>query len=208
MSEDLVSDAVALARAAEPRVLLGLAGPPGAGKSTLAVRLVDGVNQRVGAGTAAYLPMDGFHLSNAQLALLGREDRKGAPETFDVHGYVALLRRVLAETDRPVYLPDYDRRLHEPVAARLAAPAGARLVVTEGNYLGSDEPGWREVRPLLRELWYVDAPDAVREKRLVERQIQGGRDAAAARRWVWASDRPNGEVVKRTRANCARVVTG
>src|SRR5882757_6401406 len=88
----LLDDAVALVPIIPGRrALLGLVGAPAAGKSTLARRLVTGVNERVGADTAAYVPMDGFHLSNAQLDRLGRRDRKGAPDTFDVDGYVDLL---------------------------------------------------------------------------------------------------------------------
>jgi pantothenate kinase len=207
MSDELIEDAVVLARDAVLRVLLGLAGAPAAGKSTLAVRLVEGVNRRMGAGFAAYLPMDGFHLSNAQLELLGRRNRKGAPDTFDVHGYLALLERLAKETEHPVYVADYDRKLHEPVAARLVMQPGTRLVVTEGNYLASDDPGWREVRSFLRELWYVDASDAVRETRLTERQLAGGRSVAEARAWVERNDRPNGETVKATRVNCTRTVS-
>jgi len=110
----LLDDAVALVPIIPGRrALLGLVGAPAAGKSTLARRLVTGVNERVGADTAAYVPMDGFHLSNAQLDRLGRRDRKGAPDTFDVDGYVHLLRRLRAERERPLYAPDFDRRLDE-----------------------------------------------------------------------------------------------
>src|SRR5437879_1298219 len=97
----LVGEAAALASSmAGPRAILGLAGAPAAGKSTLARRLVTGVEERLGAVTAAYVPMDGFHLSNAQLERLGRRGRKGAPDTFDVYGYLHLLRRLRAERDR------------------------------------------------------------------------------------------------------------
>src|ERR1700754_203915 len=109
----LVDDAMALVPSIPGRrALLGLVG------------LVPGVNARLGAATAASLPMDGFHLSNAQLDRLGLRDRKGAPETFDVDGYVQLLRRLRSERERPVYAPDFDRRLDEPVAAGLVVPAG------------------------------------------------------------------------------------
>ncbi|WP_159943244.1 MULTISPECIES: nucleoside/nucleotide kinase family protein [unclassified Nocardiopsis] len=207
---DLVADAVALAREAAAggtrRAVLGLAGAPGAGKSTLARHLVAGVDRALGPDTAGYLPMDGFHLSNAQLDRLGRRDRKGAPDTFDAHGYVALVRRLLTETDHPVYVPDYDRRLHEPVAARHVVTPRTRLVVTEGNYLAGDEEPWARLRGLFTQLWYVEADDEVRERRLRERQRAGGLDEEAARAWVERSDRPNGELVKRSRNNCTRVV--
>ncbi len=165
-----------------------------------------GVNGALGPGTAGYLPMDGFHLSNAQLDRLGRRDRKGAPDTFDAHGYAALVRRLLTETDHPVYVPDYDRVLHEPVAARHVIEPHTRLVVTEGNYLAGDEEPWAGLRVLFAQLWYVEADDDLRERRLHRRQVAGGATEEAAREWVERSDRPNGELVKRFRDNCTRVV--
>jgi pantothenate kinase len=207
MSDDLIEDAVSLVRARGGRGILGLAGPPASGKSTLAKALVSGINLRLGAGTAAYVPLDGFHLSNAQLNRLGLRHRKGAPETFDALGYLALLRRVLKETGYPVYAPDFDRGLDEPVAARLVVAPGTRLVVTEGNYLADDSPGWREVRELLRELWYVDSPDdAVRERRLLDRHTAGGMTVADAEAFIASSERPNAERVRRYRGNCTRWV--
>ena len=210
MLDSLVADVLALVPPTEGehprRIVLGLAGAPAAGKSTLARYLVHVVNETLGTGTAGYLPMDGYHLSNAQLDRLGRRDRKGAPDTFDVHGYLAMLRRLPAETDHAVYVPDYDRRLHEPVAGRHVIESHTRLVVTEGNYLASDHAPWDQVRGLLAELWYVEATDQVRERRLHRRQRAGGAGASAAREWVERSDRPNGELVKRSRDNCTRVV--
>jgi pantothenate kinase len=209
----LLDDALALVPSMPGRrVLLGLAGPPAAGKSTLATALVNGVNQRLGAAAAAplasYVPLDGFHLSNAQLDRLGLRDRKGAPETFDVDGYVHLLRRLRAERERPVYVPDFDRSLDEPVAAGIVLPPDARLVVTEGNYLADGSPGWGDVRDLLDELWYVDAPAELREERLLKRHVAGGREEAEARAFIEVSERPNAARVERTRAACSRVVDG
>ncbi|WP_067601149.1 nucleoside/nucleotide kinase family protein [Nocardiopsis listeri] len=210
MLDSLVADVLAMVPPDDGentrRTVLGLAGAPAAGKSTLARYLVHAVNETLGADTAGYLPMDGYHLSNAQLERLGRSDRKGAPDTFDVHGYLAMLRRLPVETDHPVYVPDYDRRLHEPVAARHVIEPHTRLVVTEGNYLASDHAPWDQVRGLMVELWYVEATDLVRERRLNRRQRAGGAGANAAREWVERSDRPNGELVKRFRDNCTRVV--
>ncbi|CAG7629268.1 nucleoside/nucleotide kinase family protein [Actinacidiphila bryophytorum] len=204
----LVDDAVALVPSIPGRrALLGLAGAPAAGKSTLARRLVAGVNDRLGAGTAAYVPMDGFHLSNAQLDRLRLRDRKGAPETFDVDGYVALLGRLRSERTRPVYAPDFDRRLDEPVAAGLVVPAGTALVVTEGNYLADDGPGWGQVRDLLDELWYVETPRRLRERRLLRRHVRGGRTEAEARAFIASSERLNARRVELTRPFCTRVVS-
>ncbi|MFF3763063.1 nucleoside/nucleotide kinase family protein [Streptomyces sp. NPDC001922] len=204
---ELAADAWRLAeREPGPRVVLGLVGPPAAGKSTLARALVAEVERRRGPGAAGYLPLDGFHLSNAQLDRLGLASRKGSAPSFDVHGYAALLHRTVTETGHAIYVPDYDRTLHEPVAARHLIRPGTRLVVTEGNYLACDEPGWTAARRWMAEVWYVDAPVEVRDRRLVARQLAGGRTAAEARAWVDTNDRPNGEQVERVRGNCDRVL--
>jgi pantothenate kinase len=207
MPAALIDDALALVPGLpDRRVLLGLTGPPAAGKSTLAAALVDGVNARLGEGTAVCVPMDGFHLACVQLRRLGLRDRKGAPETFDVDGYLHLLRRLRAGGDRPVYAPDFDRALEEPVAAGIVVPPGTRLVVTEGNYLADPGPGWSEVGDLLDQLWYVDAPPGTREERLLKRHTGGGRNEAEARAFVQGSERANAARVERTRAACSRVV--
>lgn len=187
--------------------MLGLAGAPAAGKSTLARRLVEAVDSRLGPGTAAYLPMDGFHLSNAQLDRLGLRHRKGAPETFDVDGYVHLLGRLRTERLRPVYAPDFDRALDEPVAAALVVPPGTRLVVTEGNYLADPDPAWLPLRDLLDEIWYVDAPPRIREERLVGRHVSGGRTREEALAFIASSERPNARRVAAARPLCARVIS-
>lgn len=184
------------------RAVLGLAGPTGAGKSTLARRLVAELGE-----AAAYVPLDGFHLSNAQLDRLGLRSRKGSEPSFDVWGYVALLRRLRQETAEEVYVPDFDRVLDEPVAARHRVAPGARLVVTEGNYLALDAPGWREARALMARVWYVDAPEEVRDARLMRRHTGHGRDTAAARAWIDGNDRPNAELVATSRGRCDRVLT-
>lgn len=182
------------------RVIIGLTGPPGAGKSYFAQGLVHTLD------SAAYLPMDGFHLSNAQLVRLGRHDRKGAVDTFDVDGYVATLQRVAGAYDAvDVYVPDFDRRLDDPVAAALVVPATARVVVTEGNYLGLDTDGWAPVRGVLTQLYYVDCPTEVRRERLVQRHIAGGRSADDAQAWVDTVDEPNARLIATTRGRCDRI---
>jgi len=202
---DLVARALGLLRgpgSGTGRSILGLAGPPAAGKSTQARHLVAEINRREGADTAAYLPLDGFHLSNAQLDRLRLRARKGAPETFDAWGYLGLLQRVAAERFRDVYAPDFDRALDEPVAARHVIRPHTRLVITEGNYLASADAPWSEARRLLREIWYLDADDATRDTRLLARHVDGGQDPHAARRRIDTNDHPNGEYVKAGLADC------
>lgn len=185
----------ALALTSGGRAVLGICGAPGAGKSTLAARLVAELGP-----SAVIVPMDGFHLPDAELARLGLSDRKGAPETFDVHGYVALLRRVCAEPDHVVYAPEFDRDREESVAGAIAIRPEHRLVVTEGNYLLLDAPGWSDVLPLLSESWFVEGDDGVRLSRLVARHVSHGRAPDDAERWATVSDQANADVVARTRA--------
>jgi pantothenate kinase len=175
------------------RRVLGITGPPGAGKSWLASHLVEALG-----GQAVLVAMDGFHLDDVVLQALGRRDRKGAPDTFDVGGYVALLRR-LRGRDEVVYAPAFDRSLEASRAAAIAVPPDVPLVVTEGNYLLLDEPGWRDVRPLLDEVWYVSVDEPLRLSRLVERHVAYGKARGDAVAWANGSAQRNAELVARTR---------
>ena len=183
------------------RAVLGICGAPGAGKSTLAHRL----RQRLGAG-AVVVPLDGFHLHDDVLARLGLGDRKGAPETFDVAGFTALLRRLRAETGHTVYAPEFDRTRELSLAGAIAVRPEHRLVVTEGNYLLYDDAGWSDVLPLLDETWYVESDEEVRVARLVQRHVDHGKDAETAHCWATVSDQANAELVARTRAAADLVV--
>lgn len=184
------------------RRILGIVGPPGAGKSTLAARLVDALD-----GLAALVPMDGFHLAQAELDRLGRADRKGAPDTFDAAGYAALLRRLRDPAEQgPVYAPAFDRALEEPVAGSVPVPPGIPLVVTEGNYLLHDDGPWAPVRGLLDETWYLDVDPGLRVRRLVDRHVRFGKSRPHAERWVAGSDEPNARLIERGRALADLVV--
>ncbi|MFF3314128.1 nucleoside/nucleotide kinase family protein [Streptomyces sp. NPDC003035] len=184
------------------RRILGLAGAPGAGKSTLAARLVARLD-----GLAALVPMDGFHLAQRELERLGRARRKGAPDTFDAVGYAALLARLRApEPGTTVYAPAFDRAIEEPVAGAIPVAADVPLVITEGNYLLHDEGPWATVLPLLDEAWYLELDDHRRVPRLVERHVRFGKDPAHAERWVRDSDESNARLVARGRDRAHLVV--
>ena len=183
------------------RALLGLVGPPGAGKSTLAAAL-----QAEFAKVSQVVPMDGFHLANVELERLGRRGRKGAPDTFDSAGYVALLKRLLVQADDEiVYAPEFRREIEEPIANAIPIFARTQLIITEGNYLLLDEGPWAEVKGLLDEIWYVDIPDEVRVHRLTTRHEQFGRSAADAVAWVENTDEPNARLIEASRATASFV---
>lgn len=196
---------------AEGRVLLGISGSPGAGKTTLAKRMAEAVNERDaaagGAGdVAVHLPMDGFHLANATLDRLGIHDRKGAIETFDGWGFVALLERLLVERDHPVYAPSFERAVDEGIAGEIAVPPAARLVVVEGNYLLVDRAPWSSVGDLLAESWFCDTPEDVRLERLVDRHTRHGRTPEAAAAWARSVDGANAVLIESTRARATLIV--
>jgi pantothenate kinase len=202
----LAGDLLAAVDASSGRFLLGITGPPAAGKSTLAEALAAAVGAQHGAGFAVVAPLDGFHLSNQTLDRLGLRAVKGAPQTFDAAAFVGLLRRLREEPASTVLWPDFDRAAEATVPEAIPIDPEARLVITEGNYLLLDQPWWREVRQLLDEVWYVDAPRDVLRHRLIERQIAGGRPEAEAVRHVDESDLPNAELVARTEHLADKVI--
>ncbi|WP_251976913.1 nucleoside/nucleotide kinase family protein [Salinicola avicenniae] len=182
-----------------PRQILGLVGAPGSGKSTLSEALVSALGAR-----AQVVPMDGYHLSNRQLAQLGRSQRKGAPDTFDAGGYRDLLGRLRASDDETIYAPGFYREIEEPIAASIAVPPATSLVITEGNYLLLPDAPWPAVRAAIDEVWFLDVDRELREQRLVARHMQFGRSEREARDWVMNTDAPNAERIEAAAASADR----
>ncbi len=174
------------------RRVLGIAGAPGSGKSTLAEALVDRLGE-----CARLLPMDGFHLANEELVRRDVTGRKGAPDTFDIDGYVATLQRI-RQRHVDVLAPRFDRALEAAIAGSIRIDTSADLVITEGNYLLLDDGGWAEVATLLDECWTIEIDDAVRRERLVQRHQQFGRSPEAARAWVEHVDDANTALIRAT----------
>ncbi|WP_373296318.1 MULTISPECIES: nucleoside/nucleotide kinase family protein [Streptomyces] len=202
--DGLLERAAALARPGR-RALLGIAGSPGAGKTTLAERLVRALNGD-GEPWAAHVPMDGFHLADVELRRLGRLRRKGAPDTFDAAGYAALLRRLREDEDDVVYAPGFERVLEQPVAGAIPVPRAARLIVTEGNYLLLDDGDWARVRPRLDEVWFCEVDEEERVRRLVARHEEFGKERAEAVAWARGTDQRNADLVAATRHRADVVV--
>jgi pantothenate kinase len=186
-----------------PRVIVGIVGPPAAGKSTLARTLTAALNRDYGSDTAVTVPMDGFHLSNRELERLGLSLRKGAPETFDAAGFVHLLARLREQgaggDEDIVYAPVYSRVLHESIGGAVPVFRRYRAIVLEGNYLLLPGGAWGRVRPLLDLALYLDAPTPRRIEALLRRQASRGLDERAARDWVDRSDELNAELIATTR---------
>jgi len=157
-----------IARRTGRRGLVALAGPPGAGKSTLAEALVGRLNAAA-PGSAAVLPMDGYHLDDWLLNARGWRARKGAPHTFDLGGFAHMLRRLRANDEDEVLVPVFDRSIEIARGAARAIPKSVRHVIVEGNYLLLDAPGWRALRPLFDLTVMIEVPESILRRRLEDR---------------------------------------
>jgi pantothenate kinase len=181
-------------RSRQTRVIVGIVGEPGSGKSTVTNTLVQQLDCE-----SAVVPMDGFHLASAELIRLGRAERKGAPDTFDVAGYVNLLNRLRHPQGPVTYAPDYVRAIEEPIAGSIPVPADVPVIITEGNYLLHAGDGWGAVKPHLDVVAYLDCDPEQRIERLIRRHQLFGKAPDQAVIWATGSDERNAELVRNTR---------
>ena len=208
MPEQLASQAAALARIqnhlenSTERVLIGIIGKPGAGKSTLSKFLMAKLPKEF----VTVVPMDGYHLSNKVLKDLKRADRKGAPDTFDVAGFISLVKRIRSEQTQNIYYPIFDRAIEESIAAQGVVTSATKVVIVEGNYLLHDDDGWEVCNDLLDESWMVDVDDGKRISRLISRHIAYGKDPEAAKAWAKGTDEVNAKLIERGRTRADFVV--
>jgi len=172
--------------------MIAIAGPPGAGKSTLAAALCEVLRDR--GENAVVVPMDGFHFDDVVLKARGHRARKGAPHTFDVAGFEVALRRIRA-IEADVAIPIFDRHLEASHAAAAVVAADARLIIVEGNYLLLRQEPWDNLLPLFDLTVFLSVPYPELERRLTGRILAHGHDEAQARHWIESNDLPNARLV-------------
>jgi pantothenate kinase len=202
MSE-LASIAAAIFRHAgkAERFMVAIAGPPASGKSTRA----EAIAELLPPGSAAVVPMDGFHFDDAVLDEKGLRSRKGAPETFDFDGFLSLLKRLKAH-EGDVAVPLFDRSMELSRNAAAIVSRDTKFVLVEGNYLLLDEAPWNSLESVFDFGIYVDVPRDELERRLVQRWRDHGRPDDAARRWIDGNDLPNVDRVQRARRKADLVI--
>lgn len=184
MTPALLAETIRAKAPAQGRLLVALAAPPGAGKSTLAAELVAALGQGAKA-----VPMDGFHYDDAVLLARGSRNRKGAPDTFDVQGFLHLLHRLRTEDE--VAIPLFDRDLEISRAGADIVGPQDRILIVEGNYLLLNEAPWPKAGPLFDLTVWIDVPEAELDRRLLARWAHYGKTPAEARAWIDGNDMPN-----------------
>ena len=195
MSIELLFDQIqSLLDGESPRTLIGIVGKPGAGKSTV----VEEISKKFDSKMVSIIPMDGFHLSNEELISLGRRDRKGAPDTFDVEGFVLLIKKVRVDHNIDHKFPIFHREIEASIVDEGMVPKESKVVVIEGNYLFSEDHNWDGIHPMLDHTWFIDIDDEIRIERLIARHIRYGKTPAEAENWSRGSDEANARFIELT----------
>lgn len=198
----LVEEIASLLQGSKPRTMIGIVGKPGAGKSTV----VTEIQKQFSTEEVAIIPMDGYHLSNEELIKLGRRERKGAPDTFDVEGFISLITRVRNEIDKDHTFPIFHREIEASKADEGIVLRNTKVIVIEGNYLFSEEHNWSEVFPLLDQSWFIEIDDEIRMQRLITRHIKYGKTPQEAEEWSRGSDEENAKFIAKTASRAERII--
>jgi pantothenate kinase len=176
------------------RFILGVVGKPGVGKSTF----TDYLREQLSSELVAILPMDGFHMSNEKLIELGRRERKGAPDTFDVDDFAETLANVRDSHGVDIRFPIFNREIEASIPNAGLVPAGVKLVIVEGNYLLHDQSGWEKIAIHLDESWFLNVDDHLRMERLIARHIEFGKSPEDAKAWSQGTDEVNAKLIQLT----------
>ena len=203
LTRDSALERASLLQESSTRYILGIVGKPGVGKSTFTDFLREHLSQEL----FAILPMDGFHMSNEELLELGRRDRKGAPDTFDVRNFTQTLAAIKVSDGADIKFPVFKREIEASIPDAGLIPAQAKLVIVEGNYLLHDQSGWEQVGSFLDEAWYLHVDDELRMQRLIARHIAFGKSPEDAKDWSEGTDEANARVIHKSESKADLVVT-
>jgi pantothenate kinase len=179
----------------QKRTIIGIVGKPGAGKSTVG----EEISKRFSYPEVSTLSMDGYHLSNEELAALGRLDRKGAPDTFNSKGFTELIRSLRDQGQQQIRFPIFHREIEASIPNEGIIEPTAKVVIVEGNYLLASDHGWGEVRKLLDKTFFINIDDNLRLQRLIARHIRYGKSPEDAKAWSLGSDEANASFIELTR---------